>query len=158
MALRTLVSIANRTVAVYNLHLESRREDGLRCAQLLEALEDANQSSSHVPVIASGDFNFNVTQAVPACAIANTRFSNPFAGIGVHTTRPPRFGQSKAVDWVLIRGFLCAEAPQVHRSVTASDHYPLSVHLRLPQLAGASVEAVSLPEKLGCQDLVRCPH
>jgi endonuclease/exonuclease/phosphatase family metal-dependent hydrolase len=143
MALRTDVSIANRTLAVYNAHLESRREDALRCAQLIELLEDANQYSSHLPVIAAGDFNFDITQPDPASAIADARFSNPFAGGEVHTTRPPRFGRSKAVDWLLIRGTLRAEAPQVHSSVTASDHYPLSVQLHLPPLAEPSEEAVS---------------
>jgi endonuclease/exonuclease/phosphatase family metal-dependent hydrolase len=115
----------------------------LRCAQLIELLEDANQYSSHLPVIAAGDFNFDITQPDPASAIADARFSNPFAGGEVHTTRPPRFGRSKAVDWLLIRGTLRAEAPQVHSSVTASDHYPLSVQLHLPPLAEPSEEAVS---------------
>jgi endonuclease/exonuclease/phosphatase family metal-dependent hydrolase len=154
MALRSHVTLANRTVAVYNLHLESRREDALRCAQLIELLEDAKQHSSTLPVIAAGDFNFDVTQPAPASAVSEARFSNPFAGMGIQTTRPPRFGRSKAVDWILIRGILRAEAPQVHSSVTASDHYPLSVQLHLPQVAQLSQEASS-SGNLGCPDLVR---
>ncbi len=154
MALRTHLSIANRTLAVYNLHLESRREDALRCAQLIELLEDAKQHSSNLPVIAAGDFNFDVTQPAPASAVSEARFSNPFAGMGIQTTRPPRFGRSKAVDWILIRGIFRAEAPQVHSSVTASDHYPLSVQLHLPQVAQLSEQASS-SGNLGCPDLVR---
>ena len=154
MALRTHVSIANRTLAVYNLHLESRREDALRCAQLLELLQDANQHSSNVPVIAAGDFNFDVTQPVSASAVAEARFSNPFAGMGKQTTRPPRFVRSKAVDWVLIRGILRAEAPQVHSSVTASDHYPLSVQLHLPPLVQLSEQAAKSSVNLPCPDWV----
>lgn len=154
MALRTEVSIANRTIAVYNLHLESRREDALRCAQLVELLQDANQHSSSLPVIAAGDFNFDLTQPAPASAIAGAGFHNPFAGVGVQTTRPLRLRQSKAVDWILIRGVLRAEAPRVHSSVTASDHYPLSVELHLPQRAQLSELATSSSANLGCPDLV----
>ena len=157
MALQTHVSIGNRTLAVYNAHLESRREDDLRCAQLIELFEDANQYSSNVPVIAAGDFNFDITQPRPSFAISNASFSNPFAGLGIQTTRAPRLGRSKAVDWILIRGSLGAASPQVHNSVPASDHYPISVQLHLPQLAQPSEEAASSPEKLGCPDLQKQP-
>jgi endonuclease/exonuclease/phosphatase family metal-dependent hydrolase len=155
MALRTNVRIANRILAVYNVHLESRRENALRCAQLVELLEDANQYNSNLPVIAAGDFNFDVTQPSPASAIAEARFSNPFAGKQIHTTRPPRFGRGKAVDWVLIGGILRATAPEVHNSVTASDHYPLSVQLYLPQ--ERQEQAASSPDSFRCPDLVTCP-
>jgi len=156
MALRTHVTIANRTIAVYNLHLESRREDDLRCAQLIELLQDARHHNSNLPVIAAGDFNFDLTQPAPASAIATARFSNPFAGTRIPTTRPARLGRSKAVDWVLIKGILRPAAPQVHSSVTASDHYPLSLQLQLPQLAEASEQAVSAPDNCRCPDLVDC--
>jgi endonuclease/exonuclease/phosphatase family metal-dependent hydrolase len=141
MALLTYISIGNRTLAVYNLHLESRGDDSLRCGQLNEFLEHANRHSLNLPVIAAGDFNFDITQPCPRSAIAGASFHNPLAGIGMQTTRPPRFGRSKAVDWILIRGILRAAAPQVHSSVTGSDHYPLSVQLHLPQLAQLSEEA-----------------
>ena len=157
MALRTDVSIGDRTLVVYNLHLESRRDDSLRCSQLIESFEDANRYSSNVPVIAAGDFNFDVTQPGPSSAIANASFHNPFRGLGIQTTRPPRFGRSKAVDWILIRGSLRADSPQVHSSVTTSDHYPISVQLHLPQLARPSEDVASSPENLGCPDLVDCP-
>jgi endonuclease/exonuclease/phosphatase family metal-dependent hydrolase len=158
MALRTVVSIGNRTLVVYNLHLESRSDDSLRRSQLIQSLEDANRYSSNVPVIAAGDFNFDIAQRSPSSVIANACFYNPFAGIGIKTTRPPRFGQGKAVDWILIRGSLRAASPQVHSSVTASDHYPISVHLHLPQLAQPSEEVANSPDNLGCPDLVDCPH
>ena len=158
MVLRSDVSIGNRTLAVYNLHLESRSDDSLRLSQLIESLEDANRSSSNVPVIVAGDFNFDITQPRPSSAIANASFYNPFAGLAMQTTRPPRFGRGKAVDWILVRGSLGTASPQVHSSVTASDHYPISVQLRLPQLAQPSEETASSPEKLGCPDLVDCPH
>ena len=158
MALRTHVSIGNRTLVVYNLHLESRSDDSLRRSQLIESFEDANRYSSNVPVIAAGDFNFDITQPGPSSAIANASFYNPFAGLGIQTTRPPRFDRSKAVDWILIRGNLRAASPQVHSSVTASDHYPLSVQLHLPQPPQPSEEVASSPENLGCPDLVDCPH
>ncbi|HVO63937.1 MAG TPA: endonuclease/exonuclease/phosphatase family protein [Terriglobales bacterium] len=155
IALRTQVSIANRNLAVYNLHLESRREDALRCAQLVELLEDANQYSSNLPVIAAGDFNFDITRPGPSSAIAEARFSNPFSGMGIQTTRPPRFGQGRAVDWILVRGILRTSSPQVHSSVTASDHYPLSLHLQLPPTAQ---DMATSPDNLCCPNFVVCPH
>jgi endonuclease/exonuclease/phosphatase family metal-dependent hydrolase len=158
MALRTIVSIGSRALVVYNLHLESRSDDSLRCSQLIQSLEDANRYSSNVPVIAAGDFNFDIMQRSPSSAIANASFYNPFAGIRTKTTRSPRFGQGKAVDWILIRGSLRAASPQVHSSVTASDHYPISVQLHLSQLAQPSDEVASSPENLGCPNLVDCPH
>ena len=158
IALRTDVSIGNRTMVVYNLHLESRSDDSLRRSQLIESLEDANRHSSNMPVIAAGDFNFDITQPGPSSLIANASFYNPFAGLGIQTTRPPRFDRSKAVDWILIRGSLRADSPQVHNSVTASDHYPISVHLHLPQSAGRSQDVAIGSQNLGCPDLVDCPH
>jgi len=158
MALRSCVTIGNRTLVVYNLHLESRREDALRCAQLMELLEDANQYSVNLPVIATGDFNFDITQPSPASAIAKARFSNPFDSLRIHTTRPSRFGRSKPVDWVLIRGILQAGTAQVHSSITASDHYPLSLELHFPPLAKPAKVAASSPENFGCPNSVDCPH
>jgi len=158
MALRTDVSIGNRTLVVYNLHLESRSDDSLRRSQLIESFEDANRYSSNVPVVTAGDFNFDITQPGPSSAIANASFYNPFAGIAIQTTRPPRFGRSKAVDWILIRGGLRAASPQVHSSVTASDHYPVSLELHLPQVSDPCYEAASSRDDLGCPDLVDCPH
>jgi endonuclease/exonuclease/phosphatase family metal-dependent hydrolase len=131
MALLTHISIRTTTLAVYNLHLESRSDDGLRCGQLNELLEDANRHSPNLPVIAAGDFNFDITQPYPASAVADAYFYNPFAGIGMQTTRPPRFGRSKAVDWILVRGTVRATASQMHSSVDASDHYPLSLEVDL---------------------------
>jgi endonuclease/exonuclease/phosphatase family metal-dependent hydrolase len=133
MALLTHIGIRNTTLAVYNLHLESRSDHGLRCGQLSELLEDANRHSPNLPVIAAGDFNFDITQSCPASAVADAHFYNPFAGVRIQTTRPPRFGRSKAVDWILARGTVRATAPQVHSSVDASDHYPLSLEVHLPR-------------------------
>jgi endonuclease/exonuclease/phosphatase family metal-dependent hydrolase len=133
IALLTHLSIGDTTLAVYNLHLESRSDDSLRCGQLNELFEDANRYSSNLPVIAAGDFNFDITGPCRAPAVAGAHFYNPFAGIGVQTTRPTRFGVSKAVDWILVRGHVRATAPQVHSSVDASDHYPLSLEVHLPQ-------------------------
>jgi endonuclease/exonuclease/phosphatase family metal-dependent hydrolase len=134
MALRTHVNIASTRLAVYNVHLESRCDDGIRCAQLNELLQDARQHNSNLPLIAAGDFNFDVTRRCPASAIEAAGFSNPFAGMSIATTQPARFGPGKAVDWVLLRGHFRAGAAQVHSSVTASDHYPLSLELQLPRL------------------------
>ena len=61
MALVTETSVQGRTVAIYNLHLESRNGDDLRIRQLSEILDDTNQHEPDIPILIAGDFNFNVT-------------------------------------------------------------------------------------------------
>src|SRR5277367_2112101 len=51
MALVTEASVAGRTLVSYNLHLESRGDDRLRCSQLDECLDDAIRYNPATPVI-----------------------------------------------------------------------------------------------------------
>ncbi|MGC1453409.1 MAG: endonuclease/exonuclease/phosphatase family protein [Candidatus Sulfotelmatobacter sp.] len=62
MALLNDVLIPGRSVATYNLHCESKGSDSLRSSQLDEFLQDAKRYRLDVPVIAAGDFNFDLSQ------------------------------------------------------------------------------------------------
>jgi endonuclease/exonuclease/phosphatase family metal-dependent hydrolase len=131
MALFTTVRVAGKLLVTYNLHCESKGGDELRYLQLEEVLHDANRYSLDVPMLAAGDFNFDVSNGHPARAVRDAGFSNPFSASPQTTTIP--HGLSKrdhAIDWILLRGPLVATDPKVHSSVPASDHYPISVTVR----------------------------
>ena len=128
MALLTHALVPGRSLALYNLHCESRGGNDLRNSQLNEVLQHAKRYSLDVPVIAAGDFNFDLSQRQTAAALAEVGFVNPFAASGHATTISRSLcARDRAIDWILLRGPLVATNAQVHNSVLASDHYPLSL-------------------------------
>jgi endonuclease/exonuclease/phosphatase family metal-dependent hydrolase len=130
MALLSNVAIAETTLAVYNLHLESRGGVNPRHSQLAEVLNGTLRYGLDVPVIVAGDFNFDVTEPRNAC-VNERSFQNPFTGLGLRTARSHLFGRSNMIDWILTRGPIAPVSPKIDHSVSASDHYPLSLTLEL---------------------------
>ena len=130
MALVTLLRIGGQTVAVYNVHFESRSE-GVRRAQLSETVQDASRYDGATPVVVAGDFNLHVAEHPARSVIEAARFENPFKNKIDRTTPSSHFGRKAAIDWILFRGAMRVVVAQVHDSVTASDHYPLSVTLKM---------------------------
>ncbi len=131
MALVTHVCLAESTLAVYNLHLESRNGNDLRNRQLAEVLQDARHYDHGVLVVAGGDFNVDVSLQRENWAIRNAGFDNPFANEKAPTTVPSLLGRQKSLDSILTRGKVTILAAEIHRGVNASDHYPLSLTVRL---------------------------
>jgi endonuclease/exonuclease/phosphatase family metal-dependent hydrolase len=131
IALVTHTRIGKRTLVIYNLHLESRNGDDLRRSQLAEALKDTLQYPDR-PVIVAGDFNFDLNEQHAACLVREMQFDNPFGHLQLRTAESPWPGYGTKIDWILARGPLKPISPQVHSSVSASDHYPLSLNLELP--------------------------
>ena len=128
MALFSNVLILGRTLATYNLHCESKGGDDLRFSQLHEFLQDAKRYTSDLPVLAAGDFNFDLSQGQPATALADQGFVNPFGASRQATTvSHSHSSRDRIIDWILLRGPLVGTKPQVHTSVVGSDHYPLSL-------------------------------
>ena len=132
MAFISHTTIGKRTLVVYNLHLESRDRDDLRRSQMAELLKDTLQYGPDVPVIVAGDFNFDLTETRNACLAREAQFDNPFAHLHLRTAESPWPGHCTTIDWMLVRGPLKPISPEVHDSVSASDHYPLSLNLELP--------------------------
>ncbi|MBZ5656192.1 MAG: endonuclease/exonuclease/phosphatase family protein [Acidobacteriia bacterium] len=130
MVLLSHAKIAATTFAVYNLHLESRGGDDLRRSQLAEVLNETLRHGLDVPVIVAGDFNFDVTKPGNVC-VNETGFHNPFADLGMRTAQAHSFGRSNTIDWILTRGPIVPVSPKIDHSVSASDHYPLSLTLEL---------------------------
>jgi endonuclease/exonuclease/phosphatase family metal-dependent hydrolase len=131
MALVSAVNIAGKTIVVYNLHLESRGDDNLRCSQLDETLDDAKQYNWVTPILLAGDFNLDVSAGRAASAISRAQFQDAFANQHVPTTPASFFEPGRTIDWILMRGPIRAGGSRVYRSVSASDHYPLSVEMAL---------------------------
>lgn len=133
MALATEINIAETSTLCYNLHLESRSNDELRLAQLNEVLEDSMKYDSDSLIILAGDLNLNATKPATAEALARAGFRDATPTVRLATT-PARhlLEAGRHIDWAFVRGSGEAVAGRVHRSVTASDHYPISFELRLP--------------------------
>jgi endonuclease/exonuclease/phosphatase family metal-dependent hydrolase len=129
MALVSDASIAGKRIITYNLHLESRGDDQLREAQLAEILEDARQYRSDTPVLLAGDFNLVAAAGNAAMAIHKAQFQNAFTNQHLAPTPNTFFEDGRAIDWIFSRGPVRPDQPRVYRSVTASDHYPLSITL-----------------------------
>src|SRR5208283_3212665 len=55
MALVSHVLWFDNHLVVYNVHLESRGDDALRCSQLAEIIQDAQRYDFGVPIIVAGD-------------------------------------------------------------------------------------------------------
>lgn len=129
LALVTTVGIAGKTVVTYNLHLESKGDDALRVSQLEETLQDAGRYGAGTPILLAGDFNLDVSAGTAASAISRARFEDAFANQHSPTTPGSFFERGRTIDWILSRGPFRHSQPHVHRSVSASDHYPLSIIL-----------------------------
>ena len=130
MALLTHVRLGTKTVAVYNVHLESR-SDSVRQAQLSEAVQDARRYDGSTPIILAGDFNLDVAEGRAASMIDAGRFENPLRNKGIRTTPSTHFGRNDAIDWILFKGAMRVVTAQVHDSIKASDHYPVSLTLKM---------------------------
>ncbi len=133
MAVVSEIVVNQTTLALYNLHLESRRSDDLRWRQLKEVLEDAERYGPDIPVIMGGDFNADITSEQFRAAIGGSQFRNPFASQKIRTITTPRplSRRPDVIDFILLRGPVAEESARVHTSVSGSDHFPLSLVLQL---------------------------
>jgi len=131
IALVSHITWEHKPLIVYNLHLESRGNDELRHSQLTEVLDDAARYDSGGTVVIAGDFNLDLLHEPAVQGIGTRAFNNPFeSGEGCRPTSRPRLGRGRTIDGIFIRGPLACVSAQVHDSVVASDHYPISVTLR----------------------------
>jgi endonuclease/exonuclease/phosphatase family metal-dependent hydrolase len=132
IALVADVDAPGRALTVYNLHLESRGDERLRVAQLTEALDDVAMYTPQHPALIAGDLNFDISARDIAALVEKKGFRNLFQD-SRSPTRPSHkiFGYPRSIDWALVSGPVSAVRLQVHTSVNASDHYPLTFTLQL---------------------------
>ena len=150
MALISHISWSETQLILYNVHLESRGTDVLRCSQLAEILQDMQRYESAVPIIVAGDFNFDLSQQPAASLLADSPLDSPFQRGSVRpTTTRSRLGRARTIDWILIRGPLASVGAELQDSVLASDHYPVSLTLAARR-GSASLFRASLSQ-YGCR-------
>src|ERR1700720_1375557 len=112
LALVSEANIAGKTIVTYNLHLESKGDDQLRCFQLEEVLDDATRFNSNTPILLAGDFNLDVSDGPAAAAIGRAEFQDAFANQHVPTTPGSFLEHGRNIDWVFTRGPIRAGQPQ----------------------------------------------
>ena len=127
LALVADASVGGKTIVTYNLHLESRGDDRLRRAQIEETLKDSQRYKADTAVVLAGDLNMDVSAGDVAQAIRRADFQDAFTNQHTPTTPNSFFADGRVIDWIFLRGSLRSDTPQVHSSISGSDHYPLSV-------------------------------
>ncbi len=131
LALVCETTIAGKRLVTYNLHLESKGDDALRYSQIEETMEDARRYDISTPIVLAGDLNLDVSREPASTAIGRAEFLDAFANQHVPTTPGSFLEHGRTIDWVFTRGPIRVGQAQVHRSVSASDHYPQSVKLTI---------------------------
>jgi endonuclease/exonuclease/phosphatase family metal-dependent hydrolase len=129
LALVCEMAIAGKKIVTYNLHLESKGDDALRCSQIGETLEDARRYDTSTPIVLAGDLNLDVSGGPVSTAIGQAQFQDAFENRHAPTTPGSFLEPGRTIDWIFTRGPIRASQPQVGRSVLASDHYPLLITL-----------------------------
>lgn len=129
LALVCETAIAGKRLVTYNLHLESKGDDALRCSQIEETLDDARRYDISTPIVLAGDLNLDVSREPASTAINRAQFQDAFTNRHSRTTPHSFLEQGRTIDWIFTRGLIRAVEPRVHCSISASDHYPLSLTL-----------------------------
>ena len=131
MALVGEITVQGRILTLYNAHLESRGDDGLRYDQLREMLSEIVHGSE-ARVVVAGDFNFDVSRGPAAELVRATQLDNPFMSLGGRPTAlRGRNSDHARIDWILSGKCVSARNPEIRDSIAASDHFPLSLQIRL---------------------------
>jgi endonuclease/exonuclease/phosphatase family metal-dependent hydrolase len=114
-----------KPLVVYDLHLESKGTEQLRLEQLNEVLDDAQRYPAETPVIVAGDFNTLSFHSRLIPRLREVGFRNALGDRRIRT-----HVIVGALDWVFVRGSIECENGQVLH-VPGSDHFPITVHVRL---------------------------
>lgn len=132
--------IDHQRSVTYNLHLESRGKDSLRLGQLSETLEDANRQRESALVIMAGDFNLDTGNHRAAATLRTSRFHDGLGLLEVPTTvSRGLFQRERSIDWICVPDEVRSEG-QVHDTVRASDHHPISATFARPWRHGAQAK------------------
>jgi endonuclease/exonuclease/phosphatase family metal-dependent hydrolase len=126
IALVTELDYRGKKLVVYNLHLESRGSEQGRLLQLNEVLADADRYPPDTPVILAGDLNTKIRTSPVIPRLRESGYRSAFGDQKVRTHII-----IGALDWIFARGGVQFEDPRVRRDTHASDHFPISVSIKL---------------------------
>jgi len=131
MALVTKIQTPGTEFVIYNAHLESRGGDPGRALQMQEMLDDFQATGIELPLVIAGDLNTAKGIISPVFQVARERSLELLPFSETLTVRMAK----KQKDWILASG-LEATVATLHRSISASDHKPVSVVLSLSSNTG----------------------
>src|SRR5579864_1489314 len=126
IALVTELDNGGKPLVVYNLHLESRGSEHGRLLQLDEVLADAERYPPETPVIVAGDLNTKIRTSPVIPRLREAGYRSAFGDRKVRT-----HVIIGALDWIFARGPIQFDDPQVLSDARASDHFPISVEVKL---------------------------
>ena len=126
LALAIEAQIYGRTLTAYNMHLESRGQDGLRLQQLKEVLSSARAQEQTSLVVVGRDLNLDAGDG-EAAALLHTAGFHDAVRLPQQPTTVPRVSwkRKRAIDWIYVSNGARSQG-QVHSTVLASDHHPIS--------------------------------
>jgi endonuclease/exonuclease/phosphatase family metal-dependent hydrolase len=126
IALVTELDNGAKPLVVYDLHLESKGSEELRLEQLNEVLKDAARYPPNTSIIIAGDLNTFVphSRLIPRLRQAGYRSAFGDRRVRTHII----VGD---LDWVFVRGPIELGDAQVVRGASGSDHFPITVTVRL---------------------------
>jgi endonuclease/exonuclease/phosphatase family metal-dependent hydrolase len=131
IALVNEIDFGGRSLAIFNVHLESRGEDRLRLMQLGETLAGAGRYAATQQVVVAGDMNLDIAHGAGVEAIRRAGFHDTVVLPGIATTPGKGLRSGRSIDSILVRdGFRNSEG-RIHNRVRASDHFPLSCTVNL---------------------------
>jgi len=127
IALVADVEVSGQTLTTFNLHLESRENDMLRLQQLNEVLAASKTTRNSASAIIAGDLNLNAGEGQAAAALKDAGFQDA-VGLPGTRTRPARgvFDEGRSIDWIFLSSDLKPSDGQIHKTIRASDHFPIS--------------------------------
>ena len=131
MALVTRIQTPGAEFVIYNVHLESRGGDPGRALQMQEMLDDFQAARIDLPLVVAGDLNTAKGTISPVFQVARERSLELLPFSEALSMRMAK----KQKDWILASG-LDATVATLHRTISASDHKPVSVVLSLSPSAG----------------------
>lgn len=126
IALVTELDNAAKPLVIYDLHLESKGTEDLRLQQLDEVLEDAKRYSPETSIVIAGDLNTFMLHSKLIPRLRQAGYRSAFGDR--HMRTHVLIGD---LDWVFARGPIQFGAAEVVRAAHGSDHFPITVNVRL---------------------------
>lgn len=94
-------------------------------------MSDAARYDPDNTLIVAGDFNLDASKHRAGVSPLRAGFHDGLPAERTPTTPLRRLLEAgRHIDWVFVRGQIQTGDGQVHKSVKASDHYPISFNLR----------------------------
>jgi endonuclease/exonuclease/phosphatase family metal-dependent hydrolase len=119
---------------VYNTHIESGENAGIKRRQMSEILADQlRYAADGVPVVIGGDFNSGpIRGASTFRSLVGAAFADALGDAG--TRGPTSLGQRDPIDWIFVKNLKPLNG-RVVDAPDASDHFPVMAALEtMPQL------------------------